>query len=412
MKYRNPWLIAWLMMVAVASGQERSLPKQVDLTPKFNELGLTVRTQFGRPNCGSFAITALAEFESARGHAGPSPALSEEFLWWACDQAAGLKKDHSVLFQRVLNGLNTFGICTEELMPYAQKQMDSPNKPSPAARKEAARRAERWRVIWIRHWAVNRKVDPEEFHALKQALAAVIPSPVAYAGQNARQAMIALLEVPPADLVEDGHSIAFVGYEDDASKPGGGFFRIRNSWGPQWGQAGYGIMSYAYVRAYLNDAVWLEWGPPHSEVPTDRFQANVLPVRAKNRCDVSTQDMTPWGSGMWSHGKQLFCQAEPRGFVEVEFQVKKAGPYRVRVEGTVAPDYGIIRIALDGKPTGPPFDLYSGMVGPSGSLELGVHELAATKHAIRFTAVGKNAVSGNFWFGVSAIDLLAPRQQP
>ena len=314
------------------------------------------------------------------------------------------------MFQRVLNGLNTFGICTEVLMPYA-KQKDSPHKPSAAALKDAARRAERWRVTWIRHWAVNRKVDPEEFHALKQALARGHPVACGLRWPKISTGDDRLLQVPPANRVEDGHSVSFVGYENDTSKPGGGIFRIRNSWGPQWGQDGYGVMSYAYVRDYLNDALWLEWGPPHSEVPKERFQANALPVRASHRCEVSTQAMKPWGSGMWYHGEQLFCRAEPKGFVEVEFHVKKAGRYRLCVEGSVAPDYGIIRIGLDGKPTGPLFDLYSGMVGPSGSLELGDHELAATKHTIRFTSVGKNAVSGNFWFGVSAVDLLATRQE-
>jgi Papain family cysteine protease len=410
MKHRNAWLIVCVATAAVASAQEQPLPKKVDLTPKFKELGLAVRTQFGRPSCGTFAITALAEFESARGQPRPAPALSEEFLWWACDQAAGLKKDHSVLFQRVVNGLNTFGICTEELMPYAKKK-DSPHKPSAKALKDAARRAERWQVVWIRHWAVNRKVDPKEFHALKQALAHGHPVACGLRWPKSSKGDDRLLQVPPANKVEDGHSVAFVGYEDDASKPGGGIFRIRNSWGPQWGNGGYGMMSYAYVRTYLNDALWLQWGPPHSEVPRERFQANALPVRARNRCDVSMQAMKPWGNGMRSHGKQLFCRAEPKGFVELEFNVKKAGRYRLRVEGTVAPDYGIISIALDGKPTGRKFDLYSGMVGPSGPLELGVHDLAATKHTIRFTAVGKNAVSENFWFGVSAIDLLAAKQE-
>ena len=353
MKYRNLWCIAWLAMAAVASGQERPLPKQVDLTPKFKELGLTVRTQFGRPSCGTFAITALAEFESARGHPGPAPALSEEFLWWACDQAAGLKKDHSVLFQRVVNGLNTFGICTEELMPYA-KNKDSPHKPSAAALKDAASRAERWRVIWIRHWAVNRQVDPEEFHALKQALARGHPVACGLRWPKSSTGDDRLLQVPPADKVEDGHSISFVGYEDDAGKPGGGIFRIRNSWGPQWGNDGYGIMSYAYVRAYLNDALWLEWGPPHSELPKERFQANALPVRrpASVRREhagheaLGQRHVEPWRAAF------LPCRAE--GFRGGRVPASRnAGRYRLRVEGTVAPDYGIIRIALDGKPTGP-----------------------------------------------------------
>jgi Papain family cysteine protease len=408
---RHAGLIVWLATTAAASGQERPLPGQVDLTPQFKELGLTVRTQFGRPSCGTFAITALAELESARGHPGPAPALSEEFLWWACDQAAGLKKDHSVLFQRVVNGLNAFGICTEELMPYARKK-DSPNKPSAAALRDAASRAERWRVIWIRHWAVNRPVSPEEFHALKQTLARGHPVACGLRWPKSSTCDDRLVQVPPADQVVDGHSIALVGYEDDAGKPGGGIFRIRNSWGPQWGNEGYGIISYAYVRAYLNDALWLQWGPPHSEVPRERFQADALPVRGRYRCDVSAQTMKPWGSGLWSQGKQLFCRAEPKGFVELKFHVKKAGRYRLRVDGTVAPDYGIVRIALDGKPTGPPFDLYSGMVGPSGPLELGVHNLAATNHRIRFTAVGKNTVSENFWFGISALDLLGTTEEP
>ncbi len=404
-------LIACLALAAAASAQERPLPKQVDLVPQFKERGLAIRDQLGRPSCGSFAITALAEFESCRDQAVPAPALSEEYLWWACDQAAGLKKDHSVLFQRLVNGLNVFGICTEELMPYAKKK-DAPNKPSMAAIKDAAKRAERWRVVWIRHWAVKREVSPGEFHVLKQALANGHPVACGLRWPKNSKGDDRLLQVPPADKVEDGHSIAIVGYEDDASIPGGGLFRIRNSWGPKWGINGYGVMSYAYLRAYLNDALWLEWGPPRSEVPKERFQVDVLPVRAKARCELTTQEMKPWGSGMWSHGKQLFCRAEAKGFVEVEFRVKEAGRYRLRVEGTVAPDYGIIRVALNGKQEGPPFDLYSGRVSPSGPLELGIHKMAATEHRMRFMVVGKNAVSENHWFGVSNIDLFAAPQKP
>jgi hypothetical protein len=404
-------VIVWMATAAMASPQERLLPKQVDLTPQFKERGLTVRTQFGRPSCGTFAITALAEFESSRGRPGPAPALSEEFLWWGCDQAAGLKKDHSVLFQRVVNGLNTFGICTEELMPYARKQ-DFPHKPSAAALKDAASRAERWRVIWIRHWAVTRAVNGEEFRALKQALAAGHPVAGGLRWPKSSAGDDRILQVPPADQVEDGHSIAFVGYQDDPSQPGGGFFRFRNSWGPRWGQEGYGILSYAYLRAYLNDALWLEFGPPHSEMPQERFQASALPIRARYRCGVSVQAMKPWGSGLWSHGQQLLCRAEPKGFVELEFHVKKAGRYRLRVDATVAPDYGIIRLALDGQSTGRPFDLYSGMVGPSGPLELGVHNLTSGNHRLRFTVVGRNPVAENSWFGVSAVDLLATAREP
>ena len=72
----------------------------------------------------------------------------------------------------------------------------------------------------------------------------------------------------------------------------------------------------------------------------------------------------------------------------------------------VTPDYGNVQIALDGKSLARPFDLYSGMVGPSGSLELGTHELTAGKHLMRFSAAKKNAASENYFFGLDTIDLL------
>ena len=110
---------------------------------------------------------------------------------------------------------------------------------------------------------------------------------------------------------------------------------------------------------------------------------------------------------MWSQGKQLFCKARKNGFVKLVFTVSKSGSYRLRVLATAAPNFGIIRIALDRDARGLDFDLYSGRVCPSGSLELGTHELTAGKHSLRVTAVGKNAMSANYFIGLDAIDLIA-----
>ena len=116
--------------------------------------------------------------------------------------------------------------------------------------------------------------------------------------------------------------------------------------------------------------------------------------------------MGDWEPAMWSGGKQLFVVARKNGFVGLRFGVRRPGRYRVRVLATAGPDYGTIHVRLDGKPVGPSFDLYSGRVCPSGTLELGTHELSAGEHQIRFTAVGKDRVSANFHFGLDAIDLL------
>ena len=73
---------------------------------------------------------------------------------------------------------------------------------------------------------------------------------------------------------------------------------------------------------------------------------------------------------------------------------------------TAAPDFGTIRMALDGKWLEPQFDLYCGRVSPSGTLELGPHVFTAGRHHVRFANTGKNAASAGYFFGIDALDLL------
>ena len=109
---------------------------------------------------------------------------------------------------------------------------------------------------------------------------------------------------------------------------------------------------------------------------------------------------------MWSHGEQLFCGSRNGGSVTLGFKVDRAGTYRVRVLATAAPDFGKVHSALDGRAVGSAFDLYCGRVSPSGSLELGTHQLSAGEHEIRFAVTDKNAASTGHSFGIDAIDLL------
>ena len=51
-----------------------------------------------------------------------------------------------------------------------------------------------------------------------------------------------------------GHEVLLVGYEDDPAEKGGGRFILRNSWGEEWGDGGYGTVSYAYVECFCNEA--------------------------------------------------------------------------------------------------------------------------------------------------------------
>lgn len=310
------------------------------------------------------------------------------------------------MFYKAVHGLNSFGICSNELMPYEHKPA-AKRKPSAKALADAKERAGRWNVGWIKRWDLKRPLGEDELLAIKKALAGGHPVACGLRWPKALKGH-ALSQVPAPDDVRDGHSIVFTGYEDDSEKQGGGILLFRNSWGPRWGDSGYGVMSYAYVRAYANDALSLQLGPPDSEVPVERFEAETLMVLAADRCDTSPQEMGNWGGKMWSQGKQLFCRTRQGGSVELGFAVRKAGCYRLRALATAAPDFGKIQVMLDGKKLGAEFDLYSGLVSPSGSLELGTHDLEAGKHRLRFIAGDKNPASAGYYFGLDAIDLLPP----
>lgn len=50
------------------------------------------------------------------------------------------------------------------------------------------------------------------------------------------------------------HELLIVGFEDNPDRPGGGTFTVRNSWGPEWGDGGYGKMPYAYLEVFCREA--------------------------------------------------------------------------------------------------------------------------------------------------------------
>ncbi len=404
----------WIVVIAAAIGRpvplaagddESSLPEAVDLRPQFDEFDLEVEAQGARNTCSLFAISAAAEFEYRRSGHDPGGRFSQEYLVWAADEATGARGDQA-MFYEALAGLNEFGMCTAESAPYGGVA-DDVRRPAEAAVNAARDLRDRWRVHWIKLWDVQQPLTDAQSQAIRSALAAGHPVACGLRWPH-RARGHRILDVPSARDVYDGHSIVLTGYREDERIPGGGVFLFRNSNGPRWGDGGYGEMSFAYVGAYANDAVWLECGPAGSERPLLRIEAESARVLASERCRANPQEMSDFGGPMWSGNTQLFCGAWRDGSVTIEFETPMAGEYRVRLRATAAPDFGRVRVTLDGSAIDREFDLYSGRVCPAGSLELGEHQLDAGAHVLRLESVGKSDASEGFAFGIDAIDLLPP----
>jgi C1A family cysteine protease len=55
---------------------------------------------------------------------------------------------------------------------------------------------------------------------------------------------------------QGGHAILIVGYQDDPSVNGGGYFIVKNSWGTGWGEGGYFNIAYSQ---YVSPIYFGEW---------------------------------------------------------------------------------------------------------------------------------------------------------
>jgi hypothetical protein len=55
---------------------------------------------------------------------------------------------------------------------------------------------------------------------------------------------------PTGPSTDSGHVVVIVGYKIDTVRPQLSYFIIRNSWGPKWGDQGYGYLPIAYCGKY------------------------------------------------------------------------------------------------------------------------------------------------------------------
>src|SRR5262249_40206241 len=177
------------------------------------------------------------------------------------------------------------------------------------------------------------------------------------------------------------------------------------------------------LREHLR-ALGLDWGPP-AEPPRplpdavtrvrvfpDTMEAECLPVTAAGGGSYVVQDTTPWGRERWSNGKQLLCQAEAGGFVELEVEAPQSGAYTLAVSLTQAPESGVVEVTLDGRRVGAAFDGFAQEVTPPTRVALGRAELSAGSHKLRFTAVGKNARATGCAMGIDCLELRPVQSEP
>ena len=236
------------------------------LQPEFIRLNLSAKNQGRRPSCAIYAIVGALEFQNFR-LTGTLERLSEEYLVWATRRSLGQTGPASALPQdaegepaadagytlpSVVTALQIYGIPPASDMPNQPGLAPGQVPPPDDALVERARAR---RLVFIAPLPGH---DPAgRLASLVHALNAGFPVPAGLrwpADRSIRGGVLA--EQRP--LAEGAHAVVFLGYECTTGHAEDAWFVFKNSYGPRWGQGGYGRASGRYLARHLLDAYVLD----------------------------------------------------------------------------------------------------------------------------------------------------------
>ena len=221
-----------------------NLPERFSLRSKMSP----VRNQGGIGSCTSFATAAIAEYFYGKD-------MSEKYLFdrikeidltdYGYDGYGAYLRSAAKAFQKA-------GMCLEESLPYSYEDQESYWK---AFEPTIDQRREAQRFRCLSYERVNNTVGAMEA-ALVSSNAPLLVGIMLYS--NYRDAYLTgELRVPEGRKV-GGHAVCLVGY-DRYNK----WFIAKNSWGPQWGDSGYLLIPYWYIKHMFSPWAFTnyKWNP-------------------------------------------------------------------------------------------------------------------------------------------------------
>jgi len=182
--------------------------------------------------------------------------VTRKLLHWTGDTGAWLRT--------TMKAMVLFGIPPEEFYPYDISKFDD----EPGAFCYAF--AQNYQTI--KYFKIDKMgvSSTRLLERLKNFLAAGYPAMFGFTVYNFGNENGEFEFPGPNDTVQGGHAVVAVGYDDNRKiGKNKGAIKIRNSWGVNWGEGGYGWLPYAYIEAGLAEDFWSLFKSQY--VPTGQF---------------------------------------------------------------------------------------------------------------------------------------------
>lgn len=239
---------------------------EVDLRPKFKELGIGIRNQGRRPSCAIHAAVGALEYLEGR-RLGKAENLSEYYLYWATlktlgryDQSEnwenqeGSDSDAGFQLNEVFQALRAYGVPNSE--EASDLGSDSKNGELEAPSQEIIQKA---RVrSGIRAFEIPGRDKNILLGNIVHALNAGEPVVVGMGWPLFRAIRKTAYLDNQTPRENYGHAVTLVGYRSPTRRLEDITFVFKNSWGVKWGASGYGYVRYHYMVKHLYGAFVME----------------------------------------------------------------------------------------------------------------------------------------------------------
>jgi len=231
-----------------------TFPNIIDLSGKCT----SVKDQGSVGSCTAHASVAMYEYIYRNSTSEKiDDIFSEKFTYYTTrvDIEKGLASEDSGAYVRdALKSLVKYGTCKETSFPYlrvGEKDSDFAEVPSPSVYQEALRYQGLTYVNVPDGTTLSER--QKAISTIKGILSGgntLICGFICY--DNLYDGKNGVIPLPTQkNSVIGGHSVCLVGYNDQTQ-----MFKFKNSWGPSWGDKGYGYISYQYLLSGNLSDVW------------------------------------------------------------------------------------------------------------------------------------------------------------